>query len=268
MKTLNTNIHYYYFNTEKANERAAYEKLCAELKATEGRGRWLNALADTKGSKDRVKARGTSKQITLETKCLFDNQWNTDTDRVFDWYEGIVPNKRIKSGHYLDITPDMIAVRENVRKCGYCGAHHHDSDKVFCDKCLGSEYLERENLPLLRLQSVSDNSKRAELSESELEELLTVYKIEQKNSATARLKQKQQRERDSLAQKARNIEIETEALEWLIEHDLFTDNVIYYSHKEVFCFGWRKPLSEDYKSRLLDACGDFGFPFFYEIEEG
>ncbi|HCC08601.1 TPA: hypothetical protein DEP81_01310 [Candidatus Woesebacteria bacterium] len=61
----------------------------------------------------------------------------------------------------------------------------------------------------------------------------------------------------------KNAEIETIAYTWLLDNNLnVVDNIIYYDHKNVFCFGWRKPIQdkESLKSKLV------GFPFPYEIK--
>lgn len=58
---------------------------------------------------------------------------------------------------------------------------------------------------------------------------------------------------------------------WLIDNglgQLAADSVIYYGHKEQFCFGWRKPLSAGEVSRLLDVISEFALPYEIKCEGG
>jgi len=107
-------------------------------------------------------------EIELETEFLFINQWNTAKTqtsekglRVFDWSEPIYPNKDIKEGMYLLQTPEMIEVRKNTCKCGFCGKQYYKPSFDFCTNCLGSEYLKVNDLFLLKLENVSFSDSRA-----------------------------------------------------------------------------------------------------------
>jgi len=61
--------------------------------------------------------------IYLETKYLFNNQWNTVRGlRLMDWAETIYPNKDINEGYWLEQTNEMRAIRKKYNKCKYCGA--------------------------------------------------------------------------------------------------------------------------------------------------
>ncbi len=116
--TIKTILHKYSFNTKNEEEYSKYLALCETLRATPGRGPWMNATS-LPGAKDNSPEAG---EIELETTYLFENQWNTPTHRVFDWYEGInCQAKHLKFGHYLDITPEMVSIRQNTYKCGYTG---------------------------------------------------------------------------------------------------------------------------------------------------
>ena len=51
---------------------------------------------------------------------------------------------------------------------------------------------------------------------------------------------------------------------WLVEHDLPTDNAIFYSHIGSWCFGWRKPYTEVARIELLARLSRF--PFSYDVK--
>ena len=59
-------------------------------------------------------------------------------------------------------------------------------------------------------------------------------------------------------------EKKTTAYTWLLDHKFRElDNVIYYSHTDKFCFGWREPYGAD-ASVLRESLE--GFPFDYEVK--
>jgi hypothetical protein len=272
-KTLTTKLHSYWFDIGNPSEAAAYNELCEKLRNTPGRGSWMHVWADTR---ERSHGNGTL-TVELETSCLFGNQWNTSADspepfrnhRVFDWYEGIYPNRSIRSGHYLDITAEMIAVRAITLQCGYCGAHYRDGKPGFCSACLDSPYLKETELRLLRLLPVAESfgADRAELTAEERAELLPLYVARQTTGSESRaLKARQaafQRIEEKYRKEKHAVEEEYRGFLWLWEHAVNLDNVIYYSHTGKFSFGWREPLSESVKSRLLDLLVEF--PFEYEF---
>lgn len=209
-----------------------------------------------------------SGDVDLECRHVFDNQWNTtDTSpsnpgfRVFDWYEGIVPNRKLRIGHYLEMTDEMRAIRSDVLRCGFCGNHEWASEADnFCDKCLGSEYLEKAQLHLLRLMPCTGMNERAPLTEEELEQLLPKYEAEQeKTNAVLR-----EKERQRVIEACDLAIMERDGKLWLLDHKLMLDNCIFYGHKKQFCFGWNKPLSEDQKEFLTEKLKDF--PFDYELK--
>jgi len=51
---------------------------------------------------------------------------------------------------------------------------------------------------------------------------------------------------------------------WLMDHDIPTDNAIYYDHTKILTFGWRDKVTDDFASKLLDVASEF--PFDYEIK--
>jgi len=262
---IKTTLHNYRFDISKPEENSAYEKLCSELEATPGRGHWHNVLVNpsAKGSPP------PEGETVLECAHIFGNQWNSTTHRVFDWFEAIYPNKDIKHGHYLDITPEMIEVRKTTRACGYCGKQTQDQEATFCLRCLDSEYLHEADLYLLRLKNFEvDDFRRGPLTDSEHAELLPLYIKRQTTGKDSRNAQKLTRQRAGIEAKRKrdtdDANIEAEGMTWLMNHNVSIDNVIYYSHTQRFGFGWRSGLSESVASALLDALN--GFPFEYDIK--
>jgi hypothetical protein len=272
-KTLATKLHSYWFDVSNPTERAAYEALCETLRSTPGRGSFMNCWANPN---EKSHGNGTV-TVELETSFLFGNQWNTSeispepfrNFRVFDWYEPIYPNRKIKAGHYLDITAEMIAVRGTTLQCGYCGKLYANGKPGFCSACLDSPYLKEKELHLLRLLPVAESfgANRAELTAEERAELLPLYVERQttgKDSRALKARQAQFRRIEEKYQKEKRAnETEHAGMVWLWEHAVNLDNVIYYSHTDKFSFGWREPLEESVKSRLLDLLCEF--PFEYEF---
>jgi hypothetical protein len=262
--TLKTVLHKYRLNLDNADDRKEYEELTAKL--NDGR-HWMNCSADTK---DKGKS-APAGEIELETEHLFSNQWNTACGfRVFDWYEGIYSNKRIKEGHWLEITDEMREIRRNTLVCGYCGNKEPAAKGyVFCEKCLDSEYLKEDDLFLLRMLPVEQNMpKRPELTAAELNWLKPQYVERQTTGANSRNANRLRKQRfDIAAKRTKAIRVaneEAEGMIWLMDNNISIDNVIYYSHTEKFCFGWRQPVSDSVASRLLEIISEF--PFAYEIK--
>lgn len=280
MKTLKTQIHFYCFNVRNSEENAAYMALRETIKAQcpEGRGEWMNVFA-MPGSKEMKEPAHGTQDIELETAHLFENQWNSTTARVFDWYEGINPHSRhIKFGHWLTITPEMVQVRRETLTCGYCG-HFYGPERTaiptngFCEKCLGNQYLKASELHLLRLVPVCDNREsRAPLSEAERADLLPKFEEMRRTCDLERASAARKRERENIENEWREFQTtkmeqakeEHEGMLWIWEHGFSVDNWIYYSHTRTFCLGWREPVDAALKSRWLDVAAEF--PFNYEVK--
>jgi|GEM_PF-4601520 len=236
---MKTKLIAYRFDISDENQAAAYRGLVAELKS-QGL-KCFNVFGDCRN--DHKTETG---EIELDTKCVFINQWNTSENsptnknqRVFDWYEGIYPNKQLKAGHYLKQTAEMKKIRHVTFKCNYCGHQEITPGSAFHHGCLGSAYLERENLHLLRFTSIDDTKKIKPLTDEEAADLVPLY-IEHQ---TKRLRAENEKKRADLIREAekKNETVETEknGYLWLIDHDFNLDNVIFYSHSRSFCFGWR-----------------------------
>ena len=256
-KTLKTMLHQYRFDIGKSSEREEYETLSARLH--EEGYHFFNVLGDHKN-------RGKSPpdgEVELETDSLFSNQWNTSCGhRVFDWYEAIWINKAFKEGHWLEITPEMRLIREETLVCGYCGKYEPaSSGKVFCDKCLKSEYLKETDLHLLRLKPVALFLPRREsLTEDELGVLKPLYITAQVTGKDSTLKRKISRQKKATQAAFEVAEVGYKGEMWLLEHGISLDNCIFYSHTRKFTFGWREPLSEEAAAQLKEAIAGFPYP--------
>jgi len=274
MQNLKTTIHSYYFDTRNPEEKAAYLALAKELKA---RG---SECFETWGGNGHYNYKfKNGLDIELETSSLFENQWNTapipdisDSGlRVFDWAQDypIDFSKSIKRGHYLELTDEMREIRRNVHKCGYCGKQEPaQKGYVFCPHCIGSSYLKSSDLPLLRMMPVEFKGNRAPLTEAEKAHLLPIYKEAQLHGNTERDKKRIADDRANLTKKRDKAiyiaETEFTGFSWLMDHGIKTDNCIYYSHTDRFCFGWRNPVDAEFLSELLDVVSEF--PFAYDIK--
>lgn len=274
---MQTTLTSYYFDTRNPEEAAAYETLRAQLAATNGEcfetwggnGSYYNA------------AWREGVPVTLETKHLFGNQWNTaNNHRVFTWAQDYPINfdRRIKRGHYLVVTDEMRAALHDNVKCRYCGHMEPAAlGHTFCPKCAGSEYLTEKDLKLTRLMRVDDNSPAPELTEAEAAELLPRWRVAQglgkENREVLALSKRRQKIAGLVAaaeaKAARAIEdakTEAAAYTWLMDNGFCDiDNVIFYSHTGRFGFGWRTAISAADYGALVDLLCEF--PFDYDIKK-
>lgn len=279
--TISTVYHAYRFDLNKPAEKEQYEALREKLT-----GMGLKCFESWGGKGSHYSGGLDGVTLQLETKHLFNNQWNTapvaaadsktaaeNGMRVFDWAQdacvGDFP-RWLKRGHWLEQTPEMAAIRRDVHKCGYCGAQEPASKGlVFCPHCIDSQYLEASNLYLTRLVCIADTNKpRPPLTEEERAALLPLYKDAQLHGTTERGKARIAKERADVESKFRKAThaatTERDGMIWLMDHGIRTDNCIYYSHTDRFCFGWRSPVSDEIKSALLDIISEF--PFSYDIK--
>lgn len=263
---MKTQLHTYRFNLANVEEREPYIQLCNKLKNTPGRGRWMNCISTTR--KD-----CPAGEVELEESFLFDNQWNTESGfRVFDWYEEFYPqNRLIKDGHYLDITQEMIDIRNNNCVCGYCGEKYPTGQQEFCNKCLSSSYLKEDDLPLLRLVPISSkNEKRKPLTEAEREFLMNGFVEGQTNIAKEKQEKKLAELHADYEKTVRLAKLERDGFLWFIEQGIPVDNCIFYNHTERFCFGWRnrnqaqKSFTGAAREALLAKLARC--PFNYDVE--
>lgn len=284
---MKTTIHYYNFDISSSENLIAYENLCEKLRNTKGRGRWMNAI-DIGTNEHRCN--GATGQIDLDPKHLFSNQWNTvDGRRVFDWYEEAIfcnghEIRHIKRGHYLDITEEMVAIRDNTYSC--CWSHGYfpkDHEYVsthgfnITRHAIGSEYLKVDELHLLRLFPISvDNRKPAPLTDAEREFLTPLYIKAQTEMSALRDEDERIKARNRVEGKIAEARLradrimqtaydEPNGFQWLLDRDVNVSNCIFYNHTGVFEFGWQKPLSKEVAAELRRKIE--GFPFKINIKE-
>lgn len=75
---------------------------------------------------------------------------------------------------------------------------------------------------------------------------------------------KRQQITDQADSAIRNETTERDGKLWLLDHGLSIENVIYYSHTDIFTFGWREKVTDAEASKILDVISEF--PFEYEIK--
>lgn len=265
MSNLKTKLHSYHFDISTLDEKAAYQALCAKLEAIGLR------CFETIASNHFRTGETVGPEVELETKHLFNNQWNGTSHRLFDWAQDILHyNHSIKQGYWLEQTAEMREVRRNTVGCRYCGKQEPaQKGYVFCPHCIDSEYLKASDLPLTRMKAIDDTSECGPLTEAEKAHLMPLYKEAQLHGSTARGKARIKSEREKLEAKYKKAihaaQTEHDGFLWLMDHGINTSNVIYYSHTDTFCFGWRQPLGPEVLSEWLNIASEF--PFTYEIKQ-
>ena len=209
----------------------------------------------------------------IEEKHLFSNQYNTKGKdghngyRIFEYCEKLsnIDCKKMQSGYYIFKGIEEIReLQARTKVCGYCGAQYVDQKIEWCNQCLGSEYLEIDNLPLLFLVNVRDKWGFDRSNVVIPADMLEEMKARQQVARKIRLQKEQEQKKESLAQGVIDAEKERKAFTWLIDQDLDYKNVIYYSHTGIFCFGWRDSIPEDKRADLHRILA--GFPYTYEIK--
>lgn len=71
-----------------------------------------------------------------------------------------------------------------------------------------------------------------------------------------------------VAKVTRKVNTERDAHVWLIDHGLDLDNVIYYDHEGVFCFGWRDKVPAETVARILAVISEFPYPYRIKCADG
>jgi hypothetical protein len=276
MKTI---LRSYRLYTSDDKERAAYETIVAKMKA---RGtKCFRALGESSHCYYYAFASGADgAAVELETKHLFDNQWNTapipdvsDSGlRVFDWAEYAAEaaglSRHFKCGHYLEITDEMTAARNARGKCGYCGKQYTTPYPAICEACIDSEYLSEDYIKkgATRIYPVTGGlGNWRPLSSDELDALLPKWKEAQIHGATERGKARVAKERDSLAKEyaraVNNAETKFNGFTWLMDRGLNTSNVIFYEHTGKFSIGWREGIAESLRADWTKQLDGFPFPW-------
>jgi hypothetical protein len=273
---IKTQIYYYKFDISNPQEKEQYKALFKMLKS---KGNDLFNCIDFDNYEqkqdfyNKIKEMDKKGFIELDTKFIFNNQWNTTPQshnlRVFDWKESIYTNRDIKEGYYLNLTEQMKQLRKDTFKCGYCGKQYIKPhiNKKFCD-CLESEYLKQDELYLLRLVSISQESHREVLNDKEKAQLIPRYIKAQTIGTTKRGKARIKAQRIKLLtdmnKSIKEAKTEYKGFIWLMDRGINTNNLIYYSHTDIFTFGWKSVLSDEVKTELKAKLK--GFPFKYDFK--
>ena len=144
-------LHYYYLTIDNKEGEDNYLKLQKDL-TSKGYQLFDSVIMNHgKFYKDKIRPLD-GQEITIETKHLFKNQWNTVSTetsesglRLFDWAEAIFPNKDVKEGYWLEFLFDVKEFRKAYLKCNYCGRSFLKSLQFGgeCPYCERTGYLER-----------------------------------------------------------------------------------------------------------------------------
>jgi hypothetical protein len=288
---MKTKLHTYHYNCGVIPQSQAYLKLRDARMKTESRRddrvKFVSTAKDRSGcvfshltllSSD---ANTSTYEVDISAEHLFDDQWNTaSTDdhsgyRVFDWVEYYdVHNKSAIWGHWLEVTDEMVAARQETKVCRYCWAMygtknetHLPGNPVFCEQCLGSPYLKETDLRLLRLVSVDKkhHGKVSDLTQDELDWLKPRYVEAQLRGSEERRKDKMAEQRDRLERERELDNMKHDGMKRLLDADLDLTNVIFYSHYPLFKFGWRDKLSPSVAAAIAEKLQEIGFPYPIDI---
>ena len=255
------NLINYNFDMGTDEGRAGFEELCKSLKG-KGLKPWEQHIDKSFGYCAHPSFE--TGEVALELEFLFDNQWNSDTHRLFDWVVTHQYGKKTDTGYYLELTPEEAAARAETVKCGYCqthyGTHHknHHRDLLngLCVACVGGEHLELDDVKkgAVRLYPIAGFMPNGwqHLTQAEFDTYLPIYDAAQERARLARIEKARKREREKMEETYLSAKGEYQGKLWLWDKGYELDNVIYYSHKKQFCFGWRTPLTADEEMHLLD----------------
>ena len=271
MSKLKLKIIHYHFDTDKPKERAAWFALCKKL--DDGRHQHSSHSG---GNQPFTK--NYEEEIEVDPKVIFSDQFNEkggENRRLFDWYlQYRLLAKRIKQGHYVEDLTELNEIRQNTFTCGYCGK---PGSEEFCDKCIGSEFLEKDQLHLLRLKSKSlFMPKRETLTKEEESVLVPLWEKAQglgKLSREERLLSKQRQKIDKyisdaemdaweLVEKAK---FKYDTHTWLLNNKFkdLGNTIVYEKENFRLTFGWRTKIEDEdaLKTLLKDA------PFEWRIKQ-
>ena len=263
MKTI---LHTYcFYDVSKNPDKENYENLCKKLKDMNLKK--FHVISE----KPIFPAINDEFPIDLETNFLFKNQWNTSEEspnfkntRVFDWFERAnFENKNLKKGHWIEQTQEMIDIRYNTFKCGFCGNRSYSEG--FCDKCLGSEYLSTKELYLVRYKRICDKDKPfKKLTEEEYENLLPRFFDEQLKRSKKTFLDQIEDEKEEIENLMKASHIKVKGLEWLYGNDVILyHRVFFYNRTETFHFTVNEKEEVEIFSESLKS---MGFPYNFEVK--
>lgn len=237
------------------------------VKETKRRDIFKKALAQHKS--------GAPVEVEIDITHLFNDQYNAIEEkqhfsnwRLHDWSESHYPNDRIKEGYYVVINERLEGIKNDTYSCGYCNAKYSKSvaaELVTCNKCMDSEHLTTDNLPLLFLIPIKDkwkNNNRKQFSvDGDLKEQFVKSReklaILQQRAAKKRLADAGSLAKQAAAEKAAAANKESEQLNyfysWLIRNEIFIEprDIIYYNHTDSIGLYWSaNKIGEEEKKEL------------------
>ena len=266
---MKTTLTSYRFNTLNPEESKQYNDLVDHLKATPGRA----PIFDVIGTAHAMPFKPV--EIELETSFVTHNQWNTTDDspnlpkqRVFDWYENISPSaKNYKQGHYLEITDEMRAIRQDTKKCGFCGKHYFLPTQPFCTACLSSEYLKEAELDLLQLMPAgAPMSEKRQLPDKDYAELQGLWLEAQTELSLKKLDKFKLKIKQDHSDAIRKANIRYNGYLKLIQINAPASEAIFYDHTETFTFGWQSALDTEVAKAILSKLKQANFPYLVDCK--
>lgn len=285
MKPVTTRLTSYSYDIRLPAENAEYMALCEELKA-----KGLKCFESHGGKLHATIAREIGdRELTLDLSHLFDAdaaQWNTQPIegvsangyRIHEWAQdsryALNDNPNRKQGYYMAISPAMRELQRNTAACGYCGKQEPSAKGLeFCDKCIGSQYLEASELYLLRMLPLSSRAKRQPLTEAESARILPVWKQAKVFGNSERDKARIKKQRDDLNNRyvrdLKNLDTEFKGKGWLMDNGINLELAIYYNHTQRFGFGWSSAkVTPELADTLREALAAFPFPYDVEMADG
>ena len=288
--TIKAELVYYRIDVSRPEGRKAYAELCETLKEIPFETWRISATVSgaiskfLKSLQEKLDIHVStadyqlhSREIHLETKHLFESQWNTaEGFRLHNKTEFEWPALHIKEGYYIRQNPQMIAVLQGTAKCGYCGHHAPVGEKDFCDNCISSPYLEVANLRLLRMEPIEAPERRTgktlkiprnakPLSEEELAVVMPRYVEAQTKFREQQAAKLRAEVEAGLTKVIELATIKRDGMIWILDAGIPTENLIFYPHTRTFCFGWRNPVSKEVRAELVEKLKQF--PFNFDIKE-
>jgi len=241
MQTIKTKLHYYNLNLEDEKQAEEYQELRQKLKNTEGRGRWLNTWSIS--NNDRLRnVNGVVEEVELETSWLSDNQWNTVDKgeekgfRVFDWYEAVYQNPLFKQGHYLEITQEMIDLRNDTLICPYDGKIVKVSDGFKAGDinydALTAFGMKSTSFGMARFTQLMDKSKKGfnlpELTPKQTKDISQEYI---KRNLDIQDEKKYNRTKKDLSEKLKNVNHDIKANQFIYNNNLMSEHIKPFIYK-------------------------------------
>lgn len=265
-------IQTYRFDIRVAKEKAEYGALKNRL-ISEGYHRhcsWGGKYLHRQIGENVKEHQGT---LYVDMAHAFEDQWNlvAPNYRVHEWAQDYMHsgmNTNIRQGYYLTGLEELKGILRTVSRCGYCGNKGFAEEGGTCQACAGSAYLKEEDLPLLVMQPILGKKRSKDEVSAEVPAIKAAW-LQRQIKATEVQTSRQKEEALASAEKARArtvlFEQAAEGWQWLVDHGINTENIIYYDHTNTFSVGWRgEGLSEELAAEWHKAL--YEFPAKWEVK--